>query len=141
MRALARAALLCGLAAPLAAYEPAWDAQPGLIPPGGFILFFESKGPLSYAAPTAQDLPADAKPVGAVRGRGCQFRLALPLLSRAALMTVARGEGGYEEAVERLRRDRPALRGLYDVKVDLHVTAVLGFFVRFCAEVEALGFE
>lgn len=119
-------------------------ARPALIPTGGIVLFRQSAGPLSFEAPTPRDLPPGARSLpGEARGRACQYAINVPLGNplRPGSISGAGGDGGYRRALEDLRRARPDLAGVYDVKADLHVTSVLGVFRRLCVEVTGRGFQ
>jgi len=119
------------------------ELQPGLIRPGGLPILFNSEGPLAFTGLTPKQIPRDAVPAGEVSGQSCQYSLAIPLsLSlRSLSISAAAGNGGYTRVLQRIERDHPALRGIYDVKVDLHQVVVLGVFEKFCTEVTALGYR
>ncbi|MBI3298421.1 MAG: hypothetical protein HYZ75_09680 [Elusimicrobia bacterium] len=139
---LALAAAL--VAAPAAAQnEEGEAARPSLVRPGGFLLFYDSQGPLSFVAPTRRELPPDAVDIGEVRASACQHGLSIPLsLSlRASSISAAAGRGGFERTMEKLKTTHPDLRGVYDVKVDERITSILGVWRRVCAEVTARGFR
>ena len=124
------------------AQSESWEANSGLIPVGGFVVFFNAGGPLSYATLTPRDLPPDAMPIGVVTGRGCQYGLSTPLMGLSTpRLSAATGEGGYAKALEDIRVRHPDLRGIYDVKVDDHLVSVLTVFQRQCTEVTAKGFK
>jgi hypothetical protein len=128
---------------PSHAQYDSYEANPGLISIGGWVVFFASEGPLSYATLTARDLPRDAVRMGPVRGRACQYGLSTPIigLNQVPRLSGAVGEGGFEKALQQIREQHPDLRGVYDVKVDDHVTTVLTVFHRQCTEVTARGFR
>lgn len=141
-----RAAVLLALALALPSAARSQDyaaASPGLIRPGGFLLFYDSQGALSFVSATRSELPPDAVDAGTVTASACQHGLSVPLsLSlRANSVSAAAGRGGYEKALSRLKDARPELRGVYDVKVDTRVTAVLRIWRRMCIEVTARGFR
>jgi hypothetical protein len=110
---------------------------------GGFMLYYDNKGARSFVAMTPRDVPATAARLGVVRGRACQTGIAVPLgLSpRSSTLSAAAGDGGYEKALLKIKQRHPEATGIYDVKVDLHLRSVLGFFRRLCTEVTALGFK
>lgn len=142
----ARAALLALLlaAAPAAADEgDGGDAEPGLLPVGGLVLFYDSQGPLSFVSATRSELAPGAVDAGEASAEACQHGLSVPLgLSlRAASLSGAAGRGGYQKALERLRAERPELRGLYDLKVDVRVTSVLRLWRRLCVRLSGRGFR
>lgn len=136
--ALAAACLL--LAGPVFGREQ-YRASPSLIPLSGIILFYNSQGPLSLVSMTRSELPPDAVPTGEVRGRSCQHGLVIPISGnlRSASVSGAAGDGSYRKAVREIRRRRPELIGIYDVKVDLHIVSILGIYRRWCTEISARG--
>ena len=138
----AAAALALLLAGPARAQDSG-AAVPGLVRPGGFLLFYDSQGALSFVSATRSELPSDAEDAGEVSVSACQHGLSIPLsLSlRANSISAAAGRGGYEKALARLKAQRPELRGIYDVKVDTRVTSVLRLWRRMCVEVSARGFR
>ena len=142
MRLLAAALLAAFLAAPAAAQEDE-EASPDLMRVGGIMLFYDSQGPLSFVAATRRELPAGAVDIGEVKASACQHGLSIPLsLSlRATNVSGAAGRGGFDKAMGRLKAERPELRGVYDLKVDAHVTSVLRIWRRLCTEVTARGFK
>jgi len=132
------------LAAPaVRAQETGTTAHPGLISPGGLILLYASEGPLSFATLTPGDLPAGAKDAGEVTGRSCQHGLALPIAAsvRATTVSGAVGNGGYDKTLAAIRKARPELAGIYDVKIDVQTLSILGFYRRICTEILARGFR
>jgi hypothetical protein len=140
VRGLLLLACLLG-AAPARADE--YDARPGLMPAGGILIFYDSQGPLSAASMSPKEVPADAQRIADVKGRSCQYGLSVPLsLSlRATSLSGVAGNGGYKKALERMKKDYPGLKGIYDAKVDLHTISVLGIFRMTCTEILARGFK
>ncbi|MCP4406729.1 MAG: hypothetical protein GY807_03035 [Gammaproteobacteria bacterium] len=144
MKACALGACLITLvASPLATAQPSYEAKPGLLPMGGFILFFDSEGPLSYVTSAPGDLPDDIIPLGEVKGRGCQYGLSIPLLGASSIIQISGGvgRGGYGKALKDIKLRYPELTGLYDVKIDDHFISVLTMFRRICVEITAKGFK
>jgi hypothetical protein len=137
-------ALLLALST-LAQAREAYEARPGLLYPGGLVLFLNSQAPMSYESYSRGELPTDAVLLGEVTGQGCQYGISLPLSllsgTRAASLSGAAGNGGYKKAIHGIHAQYPQLRGLYDVKIDLHATIVLGIFSRLCTEIDARGFR
>ena len=133
--------LLAG-AVHLEAREP-YEAKPAVIVPGGLIMFISSQGPLSYEAINRRDLPKDAVDTGPVETSGCQYSLSIPLSLSVSGTSIsgAAGNGTFRKALERLHTSQPDVRGIYDVKIDLHHTRVLGIFGRLCTEINARGFK
>lgn len=119
------------------------EAAPGLLPAGGIMLFYKSEGPLSFVSMTPKDRPADAKETGEVKGISCQHGLSIPTAAqfRATSVTGGYGDGSFAKAMEKIRAARPALRGVYDVRVDMRVFSILGVYRKLCTEVTARAFE
>jgi hypothetical protein len=141
---LAAGVLAVALWGPVAlAQTESYEASSGLIPVGGFVIFFNASGPLSYATPTPKDLPAGALRLGVVTGRSCQFGVSTPFTSVSGVprLSGAAGEGGFAKALDDIRARHPDLTGIYDVKVDDHVVGVLTIFQRQCTEITARGFR
>jgi hypothetical protein len=137
---------LIALAPAQAQEEDEGKAKWGLIMPGTFVVFYDSKGPASYVSMTRKELPADAALLTQeFYGRGCQYGLSVPMgspLTRSAQsLSAARGQGGFEAALAQIRAKAPGLRGLYDVRIDQQLTSILGFFRRQCVEVTARGYK
>lgn len=128
---------------PAFAQTESYEADSGLITMGGFVVFFNSEGPLSYATLTARNLPPGAVLMGEVKGRGCQYGVATPIIALPSVprMSGAGGRGGYDKALRDIRERHPELKGIYDVKVDDHVVAVLTVYQRQCTEITARGFK
>ena len=121
-----------------------YDARPGLIPVGGIVVFFNSVGPLSYKTMTPKEIPADAKDMGIVRCKSCQHGLSVPIdfsSVRSTNISGAQGDGSFKKALARLQEEKPELSGIYDVKVDMQRTSILGIYRRLCTEVTARGFK
>lgn len=142
MRLLLAALALACLGAAAGAQEEGADAFPGLLPPGGLVLFYNSSGPLSFVTATRRELPKGAVLLGEVRGRSCQYGISIPLgLSpNATSLSGAAGNGGFKKALEDIQKKDPEVIGIYDVKEDLHLTSILGIFRRLCTEVTAGAF-
>ena len=119
------------------------DVKPALIRPGGLPVFFSSSGPLAYSSLTRSEIPKDAVPAGELTGRSCQFSLAVPLSAtiRATSISGAVGNGTYNKILQDMEHAQPGLRGIYDTKIDLHYTTILGVFGRLCTEIVAEGYR
>jgi hypothetical protein len=120
------------------------EAQFTLLRPGGFVVFMNSRGPLSYVTLSPGELPADAQRTGVVRCSSCQHGLSIPLgmpTQSRGNVSGTQGNGGFDRALARLKSEQPELRGIYDVKVDLHQIIVLGVYRRLCTEITARGFR
>ncbi len=117
--------------------------RPGLIKPGGLPVFFSSQGPLAYTSLTSSEIPKDAVPIGTVTGHRCQFSLSVPITAsiRSTSVSGAVGDGTFGKIIQDLTHEHPGLLGLYDVKVDLHYTSLLGIFGRLCTEMTAEGYR
>ncbi len=140
-------ALMCGclLSTTAWAQTASWEASTGLIYVGGFVLFYESEGPLSYKSLTPWELPKDAILVGEVTGDSCQHGVSIPIIfsgTDRVSVSGAKGDGSFKKALKDLHEKHPNVEGLYDVKVDVHQISVLGgLYKRDCTEVVALGFR
>lgn len=142
---LIAAFLALGLAAAPGAHaeEEGDDAAPGLVRVGGLLLFYDSQGPLSFASATRSEIPSDSADAGEVTATACQHGLSIPtgLSMRSTNVSAAAGRGGYAKAVESLRKERPELRGIYDLKVDVRVTSIFRIWRRMCVQLTARGFK
>ncbi len=128
-----------------APYNQAWyAARPTLIQPGSyFVLFYQSKGSLSYQPMQGRDLPQKAIVMGNYREKTCQYGLSVPTSPayNATKISLAIGEGTYFKTLEKIRKKHPELSGLFDIKADAQTTSVLGIFGRQCMVVDARGFK
>ena len=139
-------ALICGclLATNVWAQNPAYEASPGLIFVGLFMVFYDSQGPLSYQTMTHQEVPKNAVRVGEVVGDSCQHGLSIPIifsLTDRFSVAGAKGDGSYKKALLDIHEKYPDLAGLYDVKVDIHRMSILTIYRRDCTVVVAQGFK
>lgn len=124
--------------------QDGYEAESGLIRPGGWLIFFSAEGPLSYQTLTPKDVPPGAVRIGEVRGRGCQHGVSVPLPTSSSSRTSvsgAGGAGGFDKALQDIRERHPDLKGIYDVKVDEHFLGILTIYSRRCIEVTAKGFK
>lgn len=138
--------VICGclLSANACAQNPAYEASPGLIFASGFVVFYDSAGPLSYQTETPQEVPEDAVSIGEVVGDSCQHGLSIPIpLSPTNRFSVsgAKGDGGYKKALLDIQQKHPDIAGLYDVMVDIHRMSILTIYSRDCTKVVAQGFK
>lgn len=119
------------------------EVRPALIAPGGFPVLFSSEGPFSYPSLTHFEIPKNAEPLGQVSGQSCQFSLAIPLSlsARSSSISGAIGNGSYAKILHEMEQKHPGLRGIYDVKVDLHQIVILGIFGKLCTEITAEGYR
>lgn len=136
-------ALLLGALPCRAEERDEFEGAPGLIPPGGMVLYYDTSGPFAFAASTPKDIPKDAVMVGEVRSRSCQHGLAIPtsLSMRSSSLSAYKGDGSYEKALRVMKEKNPELRGIFDVKVDQHVRSILGIYRRLCTEISAKGYR
>lgn len=126
------------------AERPSYEAHLGIINVGGFIIFYNSQGPLSYNTLTPSEIPPNATDAGQVKCRSCQHGLSIPLTSSFTArsnVSGAQGDGSFRKALANLRQKRPELRGIYDVKIDFHQLSILGLYRRVCTEISARGFK
>jgi hypothetical protein len=114
-----------------------------LIRVSGLIVFYGTEGPLSFQTLAYRELPPGSRLAGEVKGRGCQHGLSIPLSAslRPTSVSGAFGRGGFGKALEDIRKARPELDGIVDVKVDSHFFSILGIYRRLCTEVTAQGFR
>lgn len=143
MRALLVAFLLA--LAPLAWASGENDedvAVPSLIPAGSLMLFYDSSGPLSFVAMTPKDKPAGSPELGTVRGVSCQHGLSVPISAdvRGTSITGAYGNGSFVKAIAEIKKAKPEVVGIYDVRTDLRVFSILGIYRKLCTEVTARAF-
>ena len=126
------------------AQNPAYEASPGLIFVGFFMVFYDSEGPLSYQTMTPQEIPEHAVGVGEVMGDSCQHGLSIPIIFSATdrfSVAGAKGDGSYKKALLDIHEKHPDLAGLYDIKVDIHRFSILTIYRRECTVVVAQGFK
>lgn len=126
------------------AEDPSYEADFGLITPGGFIVFYNSQGPLSYSTLTLKDLPKGAALLGEVKSENCQYQVSIPLFTvfpQQVTLSGAQGNGGFKKAMASIQRDYPQLDGIFDVKIDIHELNILGIYNWECTEIVARGFR
>lgn len=118
------------------------DAVPGLQSAKGLVLFYESAGPLSFPSMTPKDVPEGVRKIREVKGRACQRGFAIPTSTNlnATNLSAYYGDGGYARAVAQIRKTNPEVVGLYDVRTDVQVFSILGFYRSLCTEVTARAF-
>jgi len=117
-------------------------AVPGLIPAGSFNLFYDSSGPLSFVANTPKDKPTGAPELGLVKGVSCQYGLSVPVTAnlRGTSISGAIGNGSFVKALEEIKKKKPELVGIYDVRTDQRIFSILGIYRKLCTEVTARAF-
>ena len=144
MRLLLAAALAAVIAAPAHAFGEGDEdsAVPGMQPANGLVLFYESSGPMSFVAMTPKDVPENARKIREVRGRACQRGLSVPIAAdfNATNVSAYHGDGGYAKALAQIKKEYPDVIGLYDVRTDVEVFSVLGFYRSLCTIVTARAF-
>ena len=126
------------------AEDPSYEANVGLIAPGGFILFYNSQGPLSYNEAGLKDLPRDIVHLGEVKSKSCQYGLSVPIFisfPQNIRLSAAQGNGGFKKALQNMQQISPKMDGIYDLKVDVHEITILTVFARECTEITAQGFR
>ena len=118
------------------------DAAPGLQPPSGLVLFYESKAPMSFPSMTPKDVPENARKIREVRGVSCQRGLSIPIAANlnATNVSAYRGDGSYAKAVAQIKKKHPEVSGIYDVRTDVEDFSVLGFYRSLCTIVTARAF-
>ena len=142
LAALVLAAALCPRAAAIGENDDD-DAFPALNWPGGLVLYMNQTAPMSFVAMTPRDVPKGARQLGELQAKVCQRGVAIPLAAdpRSTSVSGAFGDGGFKRAVEQMKKERPELAGIYDVKVDLELFSVLGGLYRaLCTCVSARGY-
>lgn len=144
MRFLLAAALVAALAAGARALGEGDqdDAVPGLQSTSGMVLFYESAGPLSFPSMTPKDVPPGVRKIKEVKGRACQRGLAVPIAANfnATNISAYYGNGSYARALAKIKKAHPEVIGLYDVRTDVEVFSILGFYRSVCTEVSARAF-
>lgn len=117
-------------------------AVPGLIPAGSFMIFYDSSGPLSFVTMTPKDKPAGTPELGLVKGVSCQHGLSIPISAnlRGTSISGAVGNGSFVKALEEIKKKKPEVAGIYDVRTDQRIFAILGIYRKLCTEVTARAF-
>lgn len=117
-------------------------AVPGLIPAGSFMLFYDSSGPLSFVANTPKDRPKGAPELGLVKGVSCQHGLSIPVSAslHGTSITGAVGNGSFVKAIDEIKKHKPEVAGIYDVRTDQRVFSILGIYRKLCTEITARAF-
>jgi hypothetical protein len=126
------------------AEDPSYEASVGLIQPGGFVIFYNSRGPLSYRTLTLKDLPAGFSLLGEVRASSCQYAISIPLdliFRQVPRVSGAQGNGGFKKAMAALHREYPQVEGIFDVIIDVRELSILGLYSRECTDIVARGFH
>jgi len=124
--------------------DSSYDANVGLIWPNGFIIYYNSQGPLSYRTLTVKDLPAGVTVLGEVRASDCQHAVSIPfnlIFREGVTVSGAQGNGGFKKAIATLHRAYPQVDGIFDVRIDVHALSILGLYTRECTEIVARGFH
>ncbi|MBI3547566.1 MAG: hypothetical protein HY078_00800 [Elusimicrobia bacterium] len=125
------------------AQEDGSGAAPGLMNPGGLVLFYNDVAPLSFVTMTPKDLPPGVVLGGDVKGRSCQHGLAVPIAAnfRATSLSAAAGDGSQRKALEGIKAENPDVAGLFDIRIDDHTFIILGIYKRSCVEITARAFR
>lgn len=118
-------------------------SSPSLIAPGGYFVFYDEQGALSFESSTRWDLPKTAEDSGVVAEQSCAYELSIPLslALNATSVSGVYGENGYRKVLGKILKKYPGIEGIYDVKIDTHTITVLSFFTRKCLLVTARGFK
>ena len=118
------------------------DANPGLQSPSGWVLFYQSAGPLSFPSMTPKDVPDGVRRIREVQGRACQRGLSVPTSASVSATSFSAyfGNGSYGKAIAQIRKMHPEIVGLYDVRTDVEVFSILGFYRSLCTIVSARAF-
>ena len=118
------------------------EAMPALLPTSGITVFYKSAGPLSFVTMTPRDVPKGAPELGEVKGVSCQRGLSIPLSAdvRSTSVSASYGDGSALKAIENIKKAKPEVFGVYDVRMDLRVFSVLGIYRTLCTEITARAF-
>src|SRR5262245_5355272 len=94
--------------------------SPDLIGSGGFVVYYDARGPLSVLPMTPRKLPPGASILGEIKGEVCQYGISVPLgiPYEAPSISAAYGRGGYEDVLRSIQKEHPELTGVFDVRVD-----------------------
>lgn len=117
-------------------------ASPSLLRTGNFTVFYKTEGPLSFVTMTPKDRPKDARELGTVKGSSCQHGLSVPISAdiRGTSISGAYGDGGFGKALAHIKKQKPEVSGIYDVRTDMKVFSLLGIYKKLCTEVTARAF-
>ena len=144
MRWFLAAALAAASAAPCAATGEGDDdfAMPSMQPTSGLVMYYDSTGPMSFLSMTPADVPAGARLIPEVRGETCQRGLSIPITAsiQATNVSGVYGDGGYIKSLAKIKKEHPDVVGIYDVRVDLEIFSILGFYKSTCTIVTARAF-
>ncbi|NNN05884.1 MAG: hypothetical protein HKL90_08290 [Elusimicrobia bacterium] len=144
MRALLAAAFLAAAASRCAAMGEGTDdfAMPQMQMTSGLVLYYNSTGPMSFLSMTPRDVPAGARLIPEVRGVTCQRGVSIPtaVSINATDISGVYGDGGYVKSLKKIVKAHPDVAGIYDVRVDLEIFSVLGFYRSTCTIVTARAF-
>jgi len=144
VRTALAAALAAILAVPCAAIGEGDEdtAFPTMQPAGGLVLFYDSTGPMSFVSMTPKDVPAGARTIREVKGVSCQRGLSVPtaISINATNISGVYGNGGYAKALQQIKKQHPEVAGIYDVRTDLEIFSILGFYRSLCTLVTARAF-
>lgn len=136
------AALLLAAAPACALDEDEAVARSGLLRMGGFNLGTIADAPLGLLGAVGSEIPKNAARLGELRGRACQYGVGVPYsLNFLSTINGVGGKGSFEKAIADIKKKQPDVEGLYDLKVDVHITGVLGIFRRQCIELSGRGWK
>ncbi len=120
-----------------------YNARPHVISLKTLTVFYHVTGPLSTLPMTHRDLPPNAVDLGEVSGRSCQREVNIPTSAsvQATTITAAEGNGSYQKILAKMRKARPNLAGIYDVKTDIHTFSIFfSVYTSQCTEILARGY-
>lgn len=148
MRAALAAALAAALTAALASSCAAFgegdddEAMPSMQTTSGLVVFYDSTGPMSFVSMTPRDVPAGARIIPKVQGVSCQRGLSIPTTAsiNATDVSGVYGNGGFAKSLAKIMKAHPDVAGIYDVRVDLELFSILGFYRSTCTIVTARAF-
>ena len=105
-------------------------------------MFYKTVGPLSFVTMTPKDRPKGAREFGTVRGNSCQHGLSVPISAdvRGTSISGAYGDGSFGKALAQIKKEKPEVLGIYDVRTDMKVFSILGIYKKLCTEVTARAF-
>ncbi|MBI2118339.1 MAG: hypothetical protein HYT97_01780 [Elusimicrobia bacterium] len=96
----------------------------------------KQSGHLSYNTLSPGELPKENMDMGEVQCKSCQHGISIPFISsligqKSSSVSGALGDGSFKKALSNLLGQRPELRGIYDVKIDLQKVNILGIYQNF----------
>ena len=119
------------------------NARPTLLPPGGLLLFYGGRGPMSYTMPTPRDVPKNARLLGELSYEDCQQGIFIPiqLSYRATSVSSVFGDASFSRILSNIRKQHPEVDGIFDIRVDRRQFSILGIYRRACTDVVARSYS